>query len=474
MEVYSSSDGACGATDPGAPMGLSRTPGGASDARHILAPLVPDFSSRPFQVYCGDALETIRRLNAGGIQFDCVVTSPPYYNLRRYGEDAREIGRETDVDSFVRCLAGVFKEIPLRPWASVWVNIADKRGPKKALLGVPERFQLAMQDAGFFLIDKVVWAKEVILVGGSNIGHSMIEPANYRLNGNGWEVLYRFLVNPERAWSDVSAVRIPRDREHFFHSGTSEPIHQHPYSMRMRCATSIEGRSLGNVWFIGNSRGGKGHFAAFPAELVERPIAMTCPEWLVDDGGEIRPRVRRVEATVYSEGTGRSKRSLGQYSLLHHQCQENNGCAEDEAAQRDAVRRASRMDFARSYTPRYPKTVGWSHMDKPIFGPGIVLDPFGGTGTTGQVSVLLGRRFVGIDLYREYADRMSKRCEEAFESLGQACAPEPPACKRATLSRRTHTREREPARCPPDPHLAGNSNQRLPFSSMILQRPNLF
>ena len=209
MEVYCSSDSACGATAPGAPMGPSRTPSGAGDALHILAYLVPDFSSRPFQVYCGDALETIRRLKAGGIQFDCVVTSPPYYNLRRYGEDAREIGREMDVDSFVRCLAGVFKEIPLRPWASVWVNIADKRGPGKALLGVPERFQLAMQDGGFFLIDKVVWAKEIVLVDGTNIGHSMIEPAKDRLNGNGWEVLYRFVVNPEKAWSDVSAVRIP-------------------------------------------------------------------------------------------------------------------------------------------------------------------------------------------------------------------------------------------------------------------------
>ena len=46
-----------------------------------------------------------------------------------------------------------------------------------------------------------------------------------------------------------------------------------------------------------------------------------------------------------------------------------------------------------------------------------MLDPFGGTGSTGCASVLLGRRFVGIDLYQEYADRMAQRCEEAFEAL---------------------------------------------------------
>jgi DNA modification methylase len=41
---------------------------------------------------------------------------------------------------------------------------------------------------------------------------------------------------------------------------------------------------------------------------------------------------------------------------------------------------------------------------------GIVLDPFCGTGTTGVVSLKLGRSFVGIDLYDQFVDIAKNRC----------------------------------------------------------------
>ena len=47
---------------------------------------------------------------------------------------------------------------------------------------------------------------------------------------------------------------------------------------------------------------------------------------------------------------------------------------------------------------------------------GIVLDPFFGSGTTGQVAQALGRRFVGIELNRDYetlqAERLRQRALE--------------------------------------------------------------
>jgi DNA modification methylase len=38
-----------------------------------------------------------------------------------------------------------------------------------------------------------------------------------------------------------------------------------------------------------------------------------------------------------------------------------------------------------------------------------VLDPFTGSGTTGAVSIRLGRSFVGIDLNADYLDLARKR-----------------------------------------------------------------
>jgi hypothetical protein len=421
MEVNCVTDSTCRAFDPG---GLLCTVGemheAANDER-TQDPLIPDFSSKPYEIYCGDVLETVRRLKAGGTQFDCVITSPPYLKQRRYGRSSKEVGQEKDVQTFLSSLAGIFKEIPLRPWASVWVNLGDKRSGDGTLLGVPHLFIAAMLYAGFFLKDDVIWAKEVVTVDGQSVGHCQIEPAPGRLNGNGWEPFYHFVVDPPGAWADPCAVQIPRDPERFFHKGTEDRVEQHAYSASMKCATSIEGRRLANVWYVGSSRKGENHHAAYPVELIERPVAMTCPEFLVDDGGEIRPRVRVVEPTVYSEGAGKFITVYGQLSDWRgHHPQERATDAEGGPSLKALRGKSGRNDSARQYVPRYPRTVGWTHQDKPFVGPGIVLDPFAGTGTTGEAAVLLGRRFVGIDLYEANVERMHRRCEAAFEELRRA------------------------------------------------------
>jgi site-specific DNA-methyltransferase (adenine-specific) len=43
-----------------------------------------------------------------------------------------------------------------------------------------------------------------------------------------------------------------------------------------------------------------------------------------------------------------------------------------------------------------------------------VLDPFVGRGTTGMVSVLLGRNFLGIDLYQENVMKAKKNILETI------------------------------------------------------------
>jgi DNA modification methylase len=44
----------------------------------------------------------------------------------------------------------------------------------------------------------------------------------------------------------------------------------------------------------------------------------------------------------------------------------------------------------------------------------VVLDPFCGTATTGEVAIKLGRNFVGIELYDEYAQIAEDRCRQAY------------------------------------------------------------
>ena len=47
----------------------------------------------------------------------------------------------------------------------------------------------------------------------------------------------------------------------------------------------------------------------------------------------------------------------------------------------------------------------------------IVLDPFAGSGTTGEACLLLGRRFVGVELDPNHADTARARLDRVTETL---------------------------------------------------------
>ncbi len=59
-----------------------------------------------------------------------------------------------------------------------------------------------------------------------------------------------------------------------------------------------------------------------------------------------------------------------------------------------------------------PVTTGWEEISSDAT-PGVVLDPFAGTGTAGEVALKLGRSFYGIELYEEYAEIARRRCADA-------------------------------------------------------------
>ena len=335
-------------------------------------------SCEPYIIYRGSALDVLPNLSA----VDCVVTSPPYFQQRTYGLSTNELGKERSVGEYITNLVNVFKAIRLAPWASIWVNIGDKRGKKGELLGIPERFVIAMGDAGFYRIDNVIWAKESVRTDGTSVGHCMIEPATRRLNGNGWEPFYRFVVDPKRAWTDTSAVRIPRNNV--------EDVRYLPEEL-MSCHTSLEGRNLTNVWNIPTGQTKESHYAVFPPALLERPIAMTCPLEITAEG----PKTRKVVMVHYEESRP-IQRGIGKYTKPEEETRTKSG----------------RQDTGRQYIQRKPVTTGWEP-DLPTIRRGIVFDPFTGTGTTGDVALKLGRHFVGVELYPEYAQIAEERCRKA-------------------------------------------------------------
>src|SRR5882672_1494107 len=101
-------------------------------------------------IFVGDAVEQLRTLPDRSV--DCVVTSPPYFQLRDYGVDG-QLGLEATVNDWVHALRAVFREVArvLRLTGSLWLNVGDSYStdgslgaPAKGQLLAPERLLLAM------------------------------------------------------------------------------------------------------------------------------------------------------------------------------------------------------------------------------------------------------------------------------------------------------------------------------------------
>ena len=87
--------------------------------------------------------------------YHAIVTSPPYFGLREYGDDDREIGDEPTLGEYVQEMVTVGREArrALRDDGIFALNLGDSFAPKRAdgiargsLLGVPWRVAFALQD----------------------------------------------------------------------------------------------------------------------------------------------------------------------------------------------------------------------------------------------------------------------------------------------------------------------------------------
>lgn len=140
----------------------------------------------------GDCRELLDTLPTASVQQ--IVTSPPYWRLRRYTDDPREIGQEDSPAAYVTALVDVFERCRrvLRDDGTLWIVIGDayagsgkggggsfeqkERGrrtyskgmattaqstglPAKSLIGLPWRAAFALQDRGWILRNEIVWRK---------------------------------------------------------------------------------------------------------------------------------------------------------------------------------------------------------------------------------------------------------------------------------------------------------------------------
>jgi site-specific DNA-methyltransferase (adenine-specific) len=305
----------------------------------------------------GDALEMLERMSPDSV--DMVMTSPPYFLARDYAAGDGELGHERHVDEWVANLRAISGEIArvLVPTGSYWLNVGDLYSrhkqlgaPPKSLLLAPERLIRGLLADGWLVRNRVAYVKTTPLPS----------PVADRLT-NGWEYLYHLVRQPQYFY-DLDAIRRPlrskprrpsRIRETTAHLGR---LTGRRNGLARMAAEGRNGHPLGanptDVWQLPPGRAVGGHRATFPEALVRRPILATAP--------------------------------------LHV-------CTMCERPWRRSARRVTFLEGVPQTRPLVP--CGCLVRTR----PGLVLDPFAGSGTTLKVARDLQRDALGIELSSEFA-----------------------------------------------------------------------
>lgn len=173
-----------------------------------------------------------------------------------------------------------------------------------------------------------------------------------------------------------------------------------PNTGMMPNAFNVKGKNIPTIWQINpephNFSKELGidteHFAVFPEALVEIPIKFGCPKWICKKCGKSRERITDKNYIPtrpgLNTGTGKSGTDLDPNKSLH---------------QRDISKYRMKIEY---------QTTGWTDCGcNAGWKPGIVLDPFMGSGTTAVVAKKLGRDFIGIELNPDYIKIAEKRID---------------------------------------------------------------
>lgn len=347
------------------------------------------------KVIQGDCRTALRELPDKSVH--CCVTSPPYFGLRRYLPEghpmaAREIGQEATPADYVKTMVLVGREVwrVLRDDGTFWLNLGDcyarnggtgTCGPnalvgntvsgEKELLGIPWRVAFALQDDGWYLRQDIVWAKPA----------PMPESVTDRCTRS-HEFMF-MLTKAPRYYYDCDAIRTDHKEaslERFPDGGEDTDNTKfdkaNPQSKRLGNLRNgsnplhAAGANRRDVWVVASAPLKESHFAPFPPKLVEPCIlAGTSARGCCPGCGA--PWKRIVEKTSIPDTTAKG----------------------------------SRFDIGKTgWTP----TCGCGRADTV---PCTVLDPFGGSGTTGKVALELGRSAILCELNPAYLPLIQQRTD---------------------------------------------------------------
>lgn len=310
-----------------------------------MAPPAPYYEDETVTLLLGDARTTLAGLPDGSV--NCIVTSPPYYGLRNYGTPG-QYGLEPTLGEYVETMRLLFAEARrvLADDGTLWLNLGDS---------------YAYPPGSTHRQGKTGQRKDRTFTAEGIRGTAELPTKNllgvpwrtaFALQDDGW------ILRNEVIWSKPNAM---------------------PESVTDRLSTRHEHLFL----FTKQQR------YYFDLDAIREPLAR--PEALSEGivfggrkgpGGKVGGSARRSggNVSVYGAGGAAKGRNPGD------------------------VWEITTKPYPAAHFAVFPIDLPLRCIKAGCKPGGTVLDPFSGSGTTGEAARQLGRRYIGVDLNPAYHD----------------------------------------------------------------------
>ena len=361
----------------------------------------------------GDCRETLKSLPDGSVH--CCVTSPPYFGLRDYG-NAGQIGLESTYATYVGQLVLVFEEVRrvLRDDGTLWLNLGDSYAgswgaqsradgdggmsaqqveahPKltgtgsrirtpglkpKDLIGIPWRVAFALQTAGWYLRQDIIWHKP----------NPMPESVRDRCT-KAHEYVF-MLSKSERYFYDHTAMQEPVTQSTV--ARLSQNVEDQAGSDRVPGKTNGPMKAVGRV--PGNVNPPKGQLAYEAGDELQRTKAGLLA---------YAERQRSKRDSFKRDDSKRAEVIPGQ-TVGTHRADRPESAWDTATRNKHSVWTIATQPFSEAHFATMAPELAETCIRAGCPEGGTVLDPFGGAGTTGLVADQLQRSAVLCELNPDY------------------------------------------------------------------------
>ncbi len=327
------------------------------------------------QILTGDCREVLKTLPEQSV--NCCVCSPPYWGLRDYGMEG-QLGLEESPQHYVSRLVSVFREVRrvMRDDGTLWLNLGDSyngymANQRATSISAANQESRPVFKSGHGRRTETLKAKDLVGIPWR---------VAFALQEDGWYLRSDIIWHKPNPMPESVTDRPTKAHEYLFLLSKSERYHYDAEAIKEQSITGDERRPYGS----------EGSW-----QLDGRPDEQRHGGKPRNGANSLRGQGAEREAT--NGPANRDGRDMATVGV-------------GDTRNKRTVWTVPTSPYPEAHFATYPPDLIKPCILAGCPAGGTVLDPFGGSGTTGMVALELGRKAILIELNPEYARLAQDRC----------------------------------------------------------------